>query len=129
MNPLFPKKNQALEAASEALALCLLAQPSGLPAALPVDPWVAASGLQKAIRRGDAAVALACAATLLHHQREREVPMFGFPLEDVFENRAAEFSERAWDQMTSLAERLGPERRNRLIRIARARRNCRGAAE
>jgi hypothetical protein len=67
----FSQKNKMLEQARGALAQCLEAHPSGSLAALPVDPWVAASGLQKGIRRGDAAVALGCAATLLRARPDR----------------------------------------------------------
>ncbi len=58
---------------------------------------------------------------------ERRGPIFGFPLEDVFKwTREAEFSDRPWDRATSLADHLGPERREGAIRVARARRNRRG---
>jgi hypothetical protein len=51
-----------------------------------------------------------------------EKPTFGFPLEDVYE-WSPEANESKWDQATSLAQKYGPERLERYIRGARARRN------
>jgi hypothetical protein len=55
-----------------------------------------------------------------------EDSIFGFPLEDVYEaTPELEKSKRPWEQATSLATTLGPERLEVFIRKARARRNHR----
>lgn len=60
-----------LEQTRQALDAQLSSWVSGPFCAAPVDRWVAASGLQKGIRRGDTGTALACAKTLLMQDPQR----------------------------------------------------------
>src|SRR5258708_39133867 len=76
--------DQTMEQAREALTHCTVTPSARMPPAAPVDVWVAASGLQKGIRRGDAQAALACAMTLLLHDPDRLWRrLSGIAIEDI----------------------------------------------
>jgi hypothetical protein len=122
-------KNQMLAQATEALAQCLPRRADQLPAAAPVDPWVAASGLQKGIRRGDAAVALACAATLLHARPDRlwrrlvviAIEDVGIADLELARQIVAISGQKAWRRQQGGDERIAGHLIERLCRSAKER--------